>query len=91
MKGVINCVGVAHFSKYKETSLQTVSRVNQTNIESTHFLLKLQQSLQQQQITADYPFFINISSATAVFPNKYSAAYSATKAYVANLIAVASR
>ena len=31
-KGLINCVGLSHFSKYSQTSLEAIARVNQTNI-----------------------------------------------------------
>jgi short-subunit dehydrogenase len=84
--GIVNCVGTAHFSAYTDTSDNQINTIHNVNINSLHFLLRLNQHLQAKQATEDSQFFINISSVTARQPFKYSLVYAATKAYLSNLI-----
>ena len=52
-------------------------------------MLKLSNMLTSNpNLTDQTPFFINISSAVATNPSKYSAIYSASKAYHSNLMQV---
>ena len=40
--GMVNCVGMAHFSAYNSLTSSAIHTLNNTNINSLHFLLKLQ-------------------------------------------------
>jgi short-subunit dehydrogenase len=90
--GIINCVGLAHFSRFDSVDNTTIHKIHNTNIGSLHFMLKLSNLLKKNAIIAEEnPFFINVSSSVAKNPYKYSAVYSATKAYLSNLIEVYSK
>ena len=83
---MINCVGMAHFSPYNKLTFSEISRINNTNINSLHFMLKLQNLLKKNRLMTERPFFINISSIVARHPHEFSTVYAATKAYMSNLI-----
>ena len=84
--GIINSVGTAHFSSYESLSLSKINQINNINVNSLHYLLKLQKNLQKNKFMKDETFFVNISSITARHPHSYSTVYAATKAYISNLI-----
>ena len=91
LKGIINCVGSAHFSQYYNTSIGEIAKINQTNIQSIHYLLKLLYSCKESDCLSNEAFMINVSSAVAKYPNKYSSVYAATKAYHSNLIQIVAK
>lgn len=84
--GLINSVGVAHFSKYEALTVSEVAKIHNTNINSLHFMLRTSDKLAEINLIGEKPFFINISSVVAQQPLKYSTVYAATKAYLSNLI-----
>jgi short-subunit dehydrogenase len=87
--GIVNSVGMAHFSPLSSLPPPEITALLNTNLSSLHLLLQLQLDLQSKNLLGDSPFFINVSSAVATKPNPYSAVYSACKAYLSNLLETA--
>jgi short-subunit dehydrogenase len=90
VKGIVNCVGSAHFSRYSSLNHPDIDNLHNTNINSLHFMLRLSQELRHTSSLKENQFFINLSSVVAKIPNKYSSIYSASKAYSSNLISAVS-
>lgn len=84
--GVINCVGIADFDSYEDLPLEKIIKIDETNINSLHLMLKTAISLQSLSSKPRQIAFVNLSSASSHHPLQYSSVYAGTKAYMTNLL-----